>query len=94
MGSSSKEEGGNKEVRVEGKKRVKEKRLRKCVGELGESVGDVESGSVWVGDEVGEAEEADRTVLLGPEGEGSPVALRALDYSWFLIERARDVRFL
>ena len=81
-------------MRVEGNKGVEEKRLRKSVGELGESVGDVESGSVWVGDEVGEAEEADRAALFSPEGEGGPVALRAVDYSWFLIERERDVRFL
>lgn len=92
------EERGNKEVRVEGKKGVEEERLRKSVGELGESVGDVESGGAWVGDEVGEAEEADGAALLGPEGEGGPVALRALDYSWFLveivIERERNVRLL
>lgn len=69
------EERGDEEVRVEGEKGVEEKRLGKGIGELGERVGNVESGSAWVGDEVGKAEETDGAALFGAEGEGGPVAL-------------------
>lgn len=62
------EERGDEEVRVEGKEGGEEKGLRKGVGELGENVGDMESGSAWVGDEVREAKEADGAALLGANG--------------------------
>lgn len=76
-------ERGDKEVRMEREERREEMRMRESEGELGESVGDVESGSARVGYEVGEAVEADRTsttsssssALFCLESEGGSVAL-------------------
>jgi len=75
-------ERGDKEVRMEREERREEMRVRESEGELGESVGDVESGSVRVGYEVGEAVEADRastssssSALFCLESEGGSVAL-------------------
>jgi len=73
-------------VRMEREERREEMRVRESEGELGESVGDVESGSVRVGYEVGEAVEADRastssssssssSALFCLESEGGSVAL-------------------
>lgn len=65
--------------------RREEMRVGESEGELGESVGDVESGSVRVGYEVGEAVEADRAsttssaaaAMFCLNSEGRSVALRA-----------------
>ena len=45
-------------MRVEREEGAEERRLRKSLGELGKSVGDVNSGREGIGDEIGEAEKA------------------------------------
>ena len=62
---------------MEGAERVEELGLRDGERELGEGVGDVESGRERVGDQVGEAEEADGAALLGGEDERGSVPLGA-----------------
>lgn len=62
---------------MEGAEGVEELGLRDGEGELGESVGNVESGRERVGDQVGEAEEADGAALLGVEDERGSVPLGA-----------------
>ncbi|PON55722.1 hypothetical protein PanWU01x14_186740, partial [Parasponia andersonii] len=76
-GGEDGDERGDKEERVEGEEGAEEGGLGEGDGELRESVGDVESRGVRVGDEVGEAEEANGAALLGVEDQRGPVALRA-----------------
>lgn len=56
---------------------VEELGLRDGEGKLGEGVGDVESGRERIGDQVGEAEEADGAALLGGDDERGSVPLGA-----------------
>lgn len=74
-GREREKEGGDEEVRVEGEKRMEERRVGEGVGELRESVGDVEGGGRRVGEEVSEADEADSPSLPGFEDEAGSVPL-------------------
>lgn len=68
---------------MEGENGVEELGLREGLGELREGVGNVESGRERVGEEVGEAEEADGATLLSFEDKCGSVALGAcLWWSW------------
>lgn len=51
-GGESADERGDEEERVEGEEGAEEGRLREGLGELRESVGDVESGRERIGDEI------------------------------------------
>lgn len=54
---------------MESEEGAKEWRLRKSLGELGECVGDVNCGREGIGDEIGEAEKANRSTFLRVEAE-------------------------
>lgn len=80
MVSSAKEgsmnERRDEEVRVEGEERAEERGVGgDGLRELREGAGHVDGGRLGVGDEVGEAEQADRAALLGSEEERGSVAL-------------------
>lgn len=62
---------------MEGANGVEKLGLREGLRDLGEGIGDMESGREGVGKEVGEAEEADGAALLGSEDECRSVALGA-----------------
>lgn len=66
---------GDEKVRVEREKGMEKRGVREGVGKLREGVRDVEGGGSRVGEEVGEADEADSASLHGLEDEGGSVAL-------------------
>ena len=76
-GGESGDERGDEEVRVESKEGAEEGRLGESNGELRESIGDMESRGVRIGDQVGEAEEANGATFLSLEDQTGPVALGA-----------------
>lgn len=67
---------------MESEEGVAELRLREGNGELGEGVGDVDGWRSRIGDEVGEAEQADRSSFLRWKDQRRAVALSAC-LRWF-----------
>ena len=76
-GAEGGDERGEEEVRVECEDGSEEGRVREGPFDLGEGVGHVDGWGVGVGDEVGEAEEADGAAVLRSQVERGTVALRA-----------------
>lgn len=71
------EERGDEEVRVEREKGMEKRGVRESTRKLREGVRDMEGGGSRVGEEIGEADEADSASFHGLKDEARSVALRA-----------------